>query len=325
MLFDAYGRIATKLRVSVTDRCNFKCFYCMPSDPVWMARSEILSLEEITRLISVFAGLGVKSVRLTGGEPLVRRNIEALVTQVKNISGITEVNLTTNGYYLVEKGRALADAGLDRINISIDSLDRTKFEQIVRRANVYDRVMEGIKNCQNLGLKKVRLNSVVVRGFNDDEINEMLEFGRSLGYEVRFIEFMPLEGDGVWSREKVVTESEILSAIASRYSFSGLCDEANSPSNRYRLHDGYVFGVIPSVSNPFCRSCNRLRLTADGRLRTCLFAVDETDLKTPMRSGASDQELGEIIKNAVYRKWEGHLINSPEFKRPGRSMFQIGG
>lgn len=324
VLKDTFGRAATKLRISVTDRCNFRCVYCMPLKPVWLDRNLILTFEEIEKLTRVFASLGVKSVRLTGGEPLVRHDLHILVRKLKDIRGIDEVNLTTNGFYLPDKLNQLIDSGIDRINISIDSIDPDKLKWIARSEG-YDQVQQAIKLCVEKGLKETRLNAVIIRGFNEDEILDILEYGRETGFEVRFIEFMPLEGDRNWDRQKVVTEAEIVAEISKRYGVERLKPNGDPNSFSYRLEDGYIFGIIPSVSNPFCRSCNRIRITADGKFRNCLFALDETDLRTPLRDGASTVEIAGLIRKSVYSKWEGHLINSKDFRRPGRAMHQIGG
>ncbi|MBI4243037.1 MAG: GTP 3',8-cyclase MoaA [Planctomycetes bacterium] len=323
-LADTFGRIAKKLRISVTDRCNFRCIYCMPVNPVWMPRGDLLTFEEIRRLSAVFASLGVTSVRLTGGEPLIRRDICKLVSSLKSISSLKEVNITTNGFYLTDRINELIDAGIDRINVSLDTLRPERFEQM-SRTKLLDKVLKGIECCKTNGLSKTRLNVVVIKGYNDDELLDLIDFGRKSGFETRFIEFMPLEGDNIWSSDKVVTQEEMLNIIKKQLRCKAIQSNSSSPSTTYELEDGSIFGIIPSVSNPFCRSCDRLRLTADGKFRTCLFAVEETDLKGPLRAGASDEEIKHIVKTSVFKKWDGHMINQPGFVKPVRNMYQIGG
>jgi cyclic pyranopterin phosphate synthase len=323
-LVDSYGRVATDLRISVTDRCNFRCLYCMPSEEVeWLPRSELLSYEEILRLVKVFIKLGIRSVRLTGGEPLVRAHLERLVRGLADLP-LDDIALTTNGFLLSQKARKLANAGLKRVNVSLDTLDRKKFREITR-ADALDRVLEGLGMAKEVGLDPIKINCVVIRGLNDDEIEKLAYFAGSEGYHVRYIEFMPLDGDRRWSSAKVVPADEIVARLKAAFDLVPL--GSDGPAYSYKPADwtaGSV-GVIPSVTAPFCDRCDRIRLTADGRLRTCLFALEETDLKSLLREGASDSELADTIVSAVARKWAGHRIGRADFVRPSRSMYSIGG
>lgn len=322
-LVDRFGRVARKLRISVTDRCNFRCQYCMPSENVrWLPRGEILSFEEIARLARVAVGLGVERIRLTGGEPLVRPQVEVLVEELAAIAGLADLSMTTNGYFLPEKAEALRRAGLRGLNISLDSLRRERFAELTRR-DTFERVLEGIRAARAAGFR-VKINTVLMRGVNEDEVPAFLEWSRENGLLVRFIEFMPLDGDRRWSRERVVEADEILAAAARLGPVESVEAEPHQPARLYRVA-GVEFGVIASVSRPFCRQCDRIRLTADGKLRNCLFALDETDLRQPLRSGASDEELAAVMRSAVWSKWEGHLINRREFRQPERAMYAIGG
>jgi len=334
-LVDGFGRVADDLRVSVTDRCNFRCTYCMPAGGLeWMPRSEVLSFEELARLVGVFVGLGVRTVRLTGGEPLLRRGLDELVAQL-SATGVTDLSMTTNGFLLASKAKGLAAAGLRRVNVSVDSLLRHRFKAMTRR-DALDAVMEGLAAAERAGMAPVKLNCVVIRGTNDDELVEFARFARSTGYEVRFIEFMPLDADEEWSRDQVVPSQEVLATIDQAYPLVGAgtgtqpgdAQPADTqPAEVYRFADGAPgsVGVIPSVTAPFCASCNRVRITADGQFRTCLFSLGETDLKAMLRSGADDDEITGAIRHAVAGKWAGHAIGAAEFTRPARSMSMIGG
>lgn len=325
MLVDTFGRVADDLRVSVTDRCNLRCTYCMPAEGMqWLPREEILSLEEIDRLVGVFASLGVTTVRLTGGEPLARRDVVTLV-EMLGARAIPDLSMTTNGVLLADHAEALARAGLRRVNVSLDSLVRHRYEAMTRR-DALERVFEGLRAAEAAGLTPVKLNCVVIKGTNDDEVVDFARLARSTGYDVRFIEVMPLDEDRSWSREQVVSSAEVLALIGEAFPLEAV-PNGNEPAKEYRFADGAPgsVGVIASVSEPFCGSCNRLRLTVDGQMRNCLFALDETDLRGPMRDGASDDELAALIRSSVTGKWAGHRINDADFEQPRRSMSLIGG
>jgi cyclic pyranopterin phosphate synthase len=323
MLIDQFGRHATDLRVSVTDRCNYRCVYCMPEHVEWLPKPQILTFEEIEKLVSLFAQEGVTKLRLTGGEPLVRRDLAQLVARLKKVQGIQEISLTTNGYYLKEQAGSLKNAGIDRINISLDSLRPDRFERITR-SNSFERVLLGIEEARNAGFDPIKINCVPVRGFNDDEIIDFLNWGAENQLQIRFIEFMPLDGDHHWKRENVLSQSDILELIRKNEEVESISQSRPAPARAFR-HSTTEFGIIPSVTEPFCKNCSRIRITADGKFRTCLFAIEETDLLGPMRSGASDEEIVERIRNAVYHKWAGHKINDPDFEQPSRAMYAIGG
>jgi cyclic pyranopterin phosphate synthase len=324
-LVDSFDRVADDLRVSVTDRCNFRCTYCMPAEGLaWLPRSEILTFEEIDRLVGIFLGLGVRTIRLTGGEPLARREVETLVGMLAR-KGVPDLSMTTNGFYLTEKAQALADAGLRRVNVSVDSLLRHRFAEMTRR-DALGRVMEGLRAAEAAGLVPIKLNCVVVRGTNDDEVVDFARLARETGYEVRFIEFMPLDADQSWSRDKVVPSGEILAAVHAVHPIEPIGHEVE-PATMWRFSDGApgAVGVIPSVTEPFCDDCNRIRLTAEGRLRSCLFSLQETDLRGLLRGAASDADIESAVRACVAAKWAGHRINEPDFVRPARSMSMIGG
>jgi GTP 3',8-cyclase len=325
MLADSFGRVADDLRVSVTDKCNFRCTYCMPAEGLaWLGRDKILTYEEIDRLVGVFLSLGVRTVRLTGGEPLARRNLETLVGMLSR-RGVPDLSMTTNGVLLASKADALVAAGLKRINISVDSLIRHRFEELTRR-DALDKVMEGIAAAERAGLGPIKLNCVVIRGTNDDEVNDFARLSRQTGYQVRFIEFMPLDADETWSMDKVVPSREVLATIDATFPIEPI-DHGPEPATMYRFRDGApgAVGTIPSVTEPFCSSCNRIRITADGQLRNCLFALGETDLRALLRDGATDEEIAEAITANVASKWAGHHIGRADFVRPARSMSMIGG
>jgi len=324
-LVDGFGRVADDLRISVTDRCNFRCTYCMPAEGLeWLPRSEVLTFEEISRLAGVFVGLGVRTVRLTGGEPLLRRGLDELVAQL-SAAGVTDLSMTTNGFLLAGKAKALAAAGLRRINVSVDSLLQHRFAAMTRR-DALDGVMEGLAAAERAGMSPVKLNCVVIRGTNDDEIVDFARFARTTGYEARFIEFMPLDADKGWRRDQVVPSEEVLATIDQAYPLVAT-GTGTEPAQVYRFADGAPgsVGVIPSVTAPFCASCNRVRITADGQFRTCLFSLGETDLRGMLRSGATDDEIAGAIRHAVAGKWAGHAIGAEDFTRPDRSMSMIGG
>jgi cyclic pyranopterin phosphate synthase len=325
-LVDAFGRVADDLRISVTDRCNFRCTYCMPAEGLaWLPKHEILSFEELTRLLGVFVGLGVRSLKVTGGEPLVRADLPLLIRMFREVGPDLDISLTTNGVLLDRLGGPLAEAGVDRATISCDSLLRHRFAEMTRR-DALDKVLAGMRAAEAAGLTPIKVNCVVIGGTNDDEVVEFAGWSRETGYEVRFIEYMPLDAQHAWEREKVVPAARILDAIDAAYPLVREGHE-HEPATTYRFADGAPgrIGVIPSVTEPFCDTCNRLRLTAEGMFRNCLFALDETDLRAPLRAGASDEELALAIRSGLWTKWSGHRINHADFVQPARSMSMIGG
>jgi GTP 3',8-cyclase len=325
-LVDSYGRVHNNLRIAITDRCNFRCVYCMPEEMEFYPRGVILSYEEIVRVARIAGGLGVDKIRLTGGEPLVRRDLPRLVRALTEMGTLRDLSLTTNGTRLAEMADELWDAGLRRLNVSLDSLDPTKFAEITRRP-MFDAVMRGLEAAARAGFDPIKVNAVAMRGFSESELLGFAELAREKHYQVRFIEFMPLDGDGDWDNEKVLTAREILETISAVYPLERASPPGSSdPATRYRFADGKgEIGIIPTVTDPFCASCNRIRLTSDGKLRHCLFAVEETDLKTPMRAGATDEELAWRFVECVEAKWPGHLIHQQGFEKPARNMSQIGG
>ncbi|HMC41097.1 MAG TPA: GTP 3',8-cyclase MoaA [Acidimicrobiales bacterium] len=327
-LVDPYDRTVRDLRISITDRCNFRCTYCMPSEGMeWMPRSELLTYEEITRVARVCVErFGFESIRLTGGEPTVRAHLPVLVGRLAELG--VDLAMTTNGSTLDHQAAALAEAGLRRINISLDTLRADRFAQITGR-DALDRVIAGIDAARAAGLDPVKVNCVLVRGVNDDEVIDFAAFGRERDVEVRFIEWMPLDGGGQWSASQVVPAGEIIAAVAAAWPLvgsDGRSADPASPAESYEYADGAGrIGVIASVTRSFCSSCDRIRLTSDGQLRNCLFAVRETDLRPLLRGGAGDDELAAAIEAEVGRKWAGHSIGQVHFIRPARSMSQIGG
>ena len=324
-LVDGFGRVHRDLRISVTDRCNFRCTYCMPAEGLdWMAREDLLTYEELARVARICVErFGFDGIRLTGGEPTVRANLPVLIEQLSSLG--VNLSLTTNGTTLTNLAPTLVAAGLERINISLDSLQRDRFEQITRRDEL-DKVLAGIDAAVSAGLAPVKINCVVMRGVNDDEIVDFARFGRERGVTVRFIEFMPLDAQGEWTNEQVVTKAEIVAAIGDVFPLELVAERESDPAARWRYVDGGgEFGVIPSVTEAFCESCDRVRLTADGMLRHCLFATRELDLRTLLRNGATDDDLADAITAEVGAKWAGHQINQVHFIRPTRSMSQIGG
>jgi len=327
-LIDGYGRVHDNLRIGVTDRCNIRCFYCMPEHEVkFVRREEILSFEEIVRVVKVAVSLGVRKLRVTGGEPLVRKDLPELIRQLHEVPGVEDLALTTNGVLLAGQAGALYAAGLRRINIHLDTLDRGRFAEITRRDD-FDRVMEGIEACLRLGFGPIKLNAVAVRGVTDEDIVPLARFGRERGIEVRYIEFMPLDAQGLWDRSSVLTADEMVERLSKEISplIEIPATDSRAPATEYRFADGVgTVGFIPSVSRPFCLNCNRIRLTADGKLRYCLFAIEETDVKGLLRSGAPDDEIASTIERVVSAKWEGHEINSSRFVAPPRPMYSIGG
>ena len=326
-LLDTYGRLHDNLRISVTDRCNIRCFYCMPEGAVQFGpREEILSFEEIERFVRIAAPLGVRKLRITGGEPLLRKNLPVLIERLASVPGIEDMGLTTNGVLLQREAAGLWDAGLRRINIHLDTLDRERFQQITRRDD-FDRVMAGILECVRLGYQ-IKLNAVAIKGVTEPDSVPLARFGREHGIEIRYIEFMPLDAQGLWNDSSVLTADAILESLTREI---GLLVEVpdvdpRAPATEYQFADGGGrIGFIASVSKPFCLNCNRLRLTADGHLRYCLFAIEETNLKTLLRNGATDAEIAEAVASTVRAKWIGHEINKQGFVAPPRPMYAIGG
>ena len=330
-LVDSYGRVHRDLRISVTDRCNFRCTYCMPEEGMqWLPRSEVLTFEEIERITRVCVErFGLDSVRLTGGEPTVRAHLPVLVGKLaalRSAAGVPlDVALTTNGATLRSMAADLVAAGLRRVNISLDTLQRDRFVELTRRDEL-DRVLDGIEAAKEAGLDPVKVNAVVMRGVNDDEILDLARFGRDRGVTMRFIEWMPLDADEQWRSGSVVSQEEILAAIGAEHPVDPLV-RGHQPAERFAYRDGRgEVGVIPSVTRPFCASCDRIRLTADGQLRSCLFAVDEVDLRALVRDpAAGDDDVAEAVQRCVAGKWAGHMIGKVQFIRPRRSMSQIGG
>ena len=328
LLRDSYGRVADDLRISVTDRCNFRCIYCMPAEGLkWLAREDLLRYEEITRLARIFVErYGVRTIRITGGEPTVRIKLPELIGMINQIDPTLDITMTTNGVLLRDLAHKLAAAGLKRINISLDTLNMQRFHDIAR-SDAFNRVMDGIDAAREAGLWPIKLNMVVMKGHNDDEVVDFARLAREKGYEVRFIEFMPLDGDGTWTNEQVVPSRRIQEQIEDLFPLVPVVDTRPGPATRFKFADGSQGGVgfISSVSQAFCSTCNRIRLTAEGGLRTCLFSLQETPLRELLRSGVSDDHLGQVIERAVWHKEEGHLINQPGFIKPAKNMSQIGG
>ena len=326
-LRDGHGRRIRDLRVSVTDRCNFRCQYCMPAEGMpWLERDQILRFEEIMRLVELMATLGIEDVRLTGGEPLARREFPRLAAMLSGIAGIRDLSLTTNGYFLERDATELARAGIQRVNVSIDSLQRDRFFQITRR-DALPRVLGGLRAiAEQPGIRRVKVNALGIRGFTEEEILPFCELARSMGIQVRFIEFMPLDADHAWSQDQVLTGKEIQAEIEAHHELIPLPREPSSTARVFRFAEGRgEIGFVNPVSEPFCSDCNRIRLTSDGKLRTCLFSLTETNLRDPMREGASNAELERMIREAVWRKELKHRINEPGFVQPERTMSAIGG
>lgn len=325
-LIDSFGRIHNNLRISVTDRCNLRCTYCMPEDVKFLDKSELLSFEEIAQFVRIVAPLGIDKIRLTGGEPLLRRDLPRLVQLLCDIPGIKDVGLTTNGILLADQAQALYDAGLRRINISLDALDPERFRQLARRDGL-ERVLDGIFAAKRAGFEPVKVNAVSIRGVTEHEVVPLARLGRAHGLEIRFIEYMPIGADQ-WERNKVYFAHEILEQIEREVCPLVPADDYDprAPAMDFVYTDGGGrVGIIASVSRPFCMSCNRLRLTAEGKLRNCLFALDEVDIKPLLRQGASAERIAEIVRDNVAAKWEGHEINTARFVKPLRTMHAIGG
>jgi cyclic pyranopterin phosphate synthase len=326
-LRDSWDREIHSVRVSVTDKCNFRCRYCMPAEGLeWLPRDEVLSYEEIARLVRVLAEMGVDEVRLTGGEPLVRRDLPVLVSLLSKIEGVRDLSLTTNGVLLDRFAGPLVEAGLKRLNVSLDSLSHVRFAEITRR-DALDRVLAGLEEAERYPeLRPIKVNCVAIRGFTEEEVPALAELARRKPYVVRFIEFMPLDADEAWREDEVLTGGEIRSLIEERWPLEEILAKASSTARRFRFADGAgEIGFVNPVSEPFCSSCDRIRLTADGQLRTCLFSRREWDLKAPLRDGATDDDLASLIRFAVRHKELKHRINEPGFVRASRSMSQIGG
>ena len=327
-LKDTFGRTIDDLRISLTDRCNFRCIYCMPAEGLpWLPRREILTYEEILHLARIFIGLGIHTIRLTGGEPLMRHDVEVLIAGLVRLDATLDLSMTTNGFFLVEKVQRLADAGLKRINVSLDSLQPERFERMVRRdGQLVSKILAGIRLAREAGLNPIKLNCVIMRGYNDDEIADFARLGREQDVQVRFIEYMPLDAQGRWTMDTVVPGAEIHARVHAVYPLRSEQGNGSEPATVHHFADGRgSIGIIASVSQPFCDSCNRVRITADGHLRTCLFSLTDHDLKGLLRSGASDEDLADFIIATVWKKEAGHKINQPDFVQPDRSMSAIGG
>jgi cyclic pyranopterin phosphate synthase len=326
-LVDGHGRPIGDVRVSVTDRCNFRCQYCMPAEGLpWLNRDALLTYEEIERLIRLLSSMGVHDVRLTGGEPLVRKELWRLVEKLSAIEDVHDLSLTTNGYLLDRQVADLVRAGLRRVNVSLDALAPDRFFQLTRRDSLAQ-VLRGLEAAQaHPELRPIKVNVVALKDFTEDEVVRFADFARSEPYVIRFIEFMPLDADRSWSRDKVLANEDVRAMIDAVYPLEPIGRERHGTSRRWRFADGKgEIGFISPVTEPFCGDCNRIRLTAEGGLRTCLFSMNETDLREPLRTGGSDAELEAIIRDAVWRKELKHHVNDPGFVQPERTMSQIGG
>ncbi len=328
-LVDSYGRRIKSMRISITDKCNFRCTYCMPAEGLpWLKKAEILSYEEIERITRVAVGIGIEQIRLTGGEPLVRRDVPDLVRQLRKIEGLRSLSLTTNGILLKQQARALAEAGLNRINVSLDSLVREKFAQLTRR-DQFERVLEGLEELEKYpSIHPIKINAVAIRGYSEEEALDFARLARRKAYVMRWIEFMPLDADQIWRKEDILTGAELKAIIEAEYGplVPITNGDPSETARRYTFSDGIgEVGFINPVSEPFCSTCDRIRLTADGQLRTCLFATEETDLRAVIRSDASDDDLANTIRRAVWNKELKHYIGDKRFKRANRSMSMIGG
>jgi cyclic pyranopterin phosphate synthase len=325
-LIDTFGRVHNNLRISVTDRCNLRCTYCMPEDVVFLDRSALLTFEEIAHFVRVAAPLGIDKIRLTGGEPTMRKDLTKLVAMLAAIPGIRDLGLTTNGLLLADQAQALFDAGLRRINISLDTLDPGRFRQLTRRDGL-EKVLDGIFAAKKAGFEPIKVNAVSIRGFTEQEVVPLARFARKHRLEMRFIEYMPIGADQ-WERDKVYFAHEILEQIEREVAPLAPAEhyDPRAPAMEFCYADGGgTVGIIASVSRPFCMRCNRLRLTAEGKLRNCLFALDEVDVKPFLREQPDDAALGELIRGNVRDKWEGHEINTARFVKPLRTMHAIGG
>jgi GTP 3',8-cyclase len=324
---DTQGRVVRDLRISVTDRCNLRCVYCMPAEGMqWLPKDDLLTYEEITRFAKVCLTLGVTGIRLTGGEPTVRADLPVLVAMLNELAPDLDLSITTNGLKLVAMADELRRAGLKRVNVSLDTLDRERFHRLARRDRLAE-VLAGLEAAKRAGFTPIKINAVLMRGFNEDEAVALSRWARDEGFELRFIEWMPLDAQHSWSREKLVPAAEILEQIHAAFPIEpARVTDPSAPATLYRYLDGRgSVGVIASVTRPFCGHCDRIRLTADGQIRTCLFSLREYDFRKSMRGGASDEEISALLKAAVWRKEPGHLINSPFYLQPDRGMSAIGG
>jgi GTP 3',8-cyclase len=330
MLRDSYNRPIRDLRVSLTDRCNFRCFYCLPhGEPPIAPKEQMLSYEEIDYVCEIFVSLGIEKIRLTGGEPMLRRDIETIIRKLSRLksSGLQDLALTTNGYYLPDRAQSLKDAGLDRVTISLDSLKRDVFKRMTG-VDVLDKVLNGIAATKKAGLEPIKINAVIVRGHNEDEVADFAAFAREHDVKMRFIEFMPLDSGHEWAREDVVSGREIRERISERFPLVRVdVARGSDTSSRYRFADGAPgeIGIIAPVTEPFCGACSRIRLTSDGQIRTCLFSTIEHSLRDVVRSGASRAEIVEYIESVIMKKEPRHFINDPDFVTPSRTMSFIGG
>jgi cyclic pyranopterin phosphate synthase len=325
-LSDGFGRVHTDLRISVTDRCNLRCTYCMPAEVVFLPREELLSYEEIARVAAVAAGEGIRTIRLTGGEPLLRRDLDRLVRLLVAVPGIEEVAATTNGLLLADQAEALAAAGLGRLNVSLDAIREEAFEKLARRRGL-DRVLAGLAAARAAGFRSIRINAVSIRGLSEEEIVPLAEFCRREGFHLRFIEFMPLDADGSWNAEQVLSGAAVRAILEREIGPLEPLPPADGgqPAVDWRWADGGLIGFIDPVTSPFCDRCDRLRLTADGQFRNCLFSTTEWDARAVLRGGGSDDEIAALLQACVAAKRAAHGIGSPAFERPARAMYQIGG
>jgi cyclic pyranopterin phosphate synthase len=327
-LVDTFGRLHDNLRLSVTDRCNIRCFYCMPETEVkYQPREQLLTFEEIERFVRVAVTLGVRKLRITGGEPLVRKDLPKLIEKLAAIDGIEDLALTTNGVLLGAQAQALYDAGLKRINVHLDTLDRERFQKITRRDDL-PKVLDAIELCRKIGYGPIKINAVAVKNLVEPDIVPLARYGRERDIEIRYIEFMPLDSQGLWGRDRVLSADQMIAMLEREIGQLEVSPERDdrAPATEYRFADGIGHvGFIASVTRPFCLNCNRVRLTSDGKLRYCLFAIDETDVKAILRSGGDDDSLRAAIRESVQAKWIGHEINSSRFVPPPRPMYSIGG
>ncbi len=327
-LIDGFGRVHDNLRISVTDRCNIRCFYCIPEENVkFEPREHVLSFEEMERFVRIAVKLGVRKLRITGGEPLLRKSLSTLIRKLVAIEGLQDLALTTNGVLLAAQAEELYDAGLRRINVHLDTLDRERFLKITRRDELH-RVLEGIEACRRLGYRTIKINAVAVKNLVEPDIVPLARYGRERGIEVRYIEFMPLDAQGLWLRDKVLTADEMIGMLSREIGpLEEIPDrDPRAPATDYRFADGIgSVGFIASVSRPFCLNCNRLRITADGKVRYCLFAIEETDVRSLLRDGSPDEAIEAAIRACISDKWIGHQINSTQFVHPPRPMYSIGG
>ncbi|MEP7354075.1 MAG: GTP 3',8-cyclase MoaA [Acidobacteriota bacterium] len=327
-LIDTFGRKHDNLRISVTDRCNIRCFYCMPEEGVKFERREnVLSFEEIERFARIAVTLGIRKLRITGGEPLVRKDLHKLIAKLTAIPGIEDIAMTTNGVLLADQAQAMYDAGLRRLNVHLDTLDRERFKLITRRDDL-PKVMEGIDVAQKLGFGPIKINAVAVKNLVEPDIVELARFGRERNIEIRYIEFMPLDSQGIWDRDRVLLTDTMLDMLTREIGPLEAIPDADerAPATEYRFMDGIGrVGFIASVSRPFCLNCNRIRLTSDGKLRYCLFAIDETDVRGLLRDGSPDEAIVAAIRANIAAKWLGHQINTQKFVPPPRPMYSIGG